>query len=107
MDRWTDGMYRFPLYSTRLCPLWFPPEPLPCLHNSYHKKVVKQGRGTDDHLLPLGDWFSFFLSVTYFFLCLNSFRMGSVKRACARILTHWVARFDVFVRAFACAHASI
>ena len=32
------------------------PGPLPCLQNSYHKKILKQGKGTDDHLLPLGNW---------------------------------------------------
>ena len=30
MDIHMDGrIYRFPLYSTGLCPLWFPPGPLP------------------------------------------------------------------------------
>ena len=37
--------------------LWFPPEPLPCSHNCYHYKILEQGKGTDDHLLPLSDWF--------------------------------------------------
>ena len=23
----------------------------------YHYKIPEQGNGTDDHLLPLGDWF--------------------------------------------------
>ena len=59
-DGWTDGRvdgtYRFPLYSTGLCPLQFPQGPLPCLHNSYHDEIPEQGKGTDDHLLPLGDW---------------------------------------------------
>ena len=67
MDGWTDGRadgrdgrtYRFPLYSTGLRPLRFPPGPLPCLHNSYHHKIPEQGKGTDDHLLPLGNWFLF------------------------------------------------
>ena len=27
----------------------------PCLPNSYHE-ILKQGKGTDDHLLPLGYW---------------------------------------------------
>ena len=54
MDRRT---YRFPLYSTRLCPLQYPLGPLPCLHKSHHSEILKQGKGTDDHLLPLGDWF--------------------------------------------------
>ena len=44
-------------YSTGLRLLWFPPEPLPCSHNCYHYKILEQGKGTDDHLLPLGDWF--------------------------------------------------
>ena len=60
-DGWTDGRvdgtYRFPLYSTGLCPLQFPQGPLPCLHNSYHDEIPEQGKGTDDHLLPLGNWF--------------------------------------------------
>ena len=42
--------------STGLCLLWFPPEPLPCSRNCYHYKIPEQGKGTDDHLLPLGDW---------------------------------------------------
>ena len=49
--------YRFPLYSTGLRPLQFSPKPLPCFHSSYHHKILKQGKGTDDHLLSLGDWF--------------------------------------------------
>ena len=57
MDGRMDGTYRFPLYSTGLCPLRFLPGPLPCLHNIYHYKIPEQGKGTDDHLLPLGDWF--------------------------------------------------
>ena len=59
--RCTDvKMYRFPLYSTtELYLLWFPSEPLPCSHNRYRYKIPKQGKGNDDHLLPLGDWFSY------------------------------------------------
>ena len=57
MDRWTDGWDIFPLFSTGLCPLWFPQGPLPCLHSSYHHEIPEQGKGTDDHLLPLGKWF--------------------------------------------------
>ena len=57
MDGWTDGTHRFPLYSIGLCPLRFPQRPLPCLHNSYHLEIPEQDKGTDDHLLPLGDWF--------------------------------------------------
>ena len=53
MDGRTD---RFPLYSTGLCPLRFPLRPLPCLLNSQYQEMPKQGKGTDDHLLPLGDW---------------------------------------------------
>ena len=53
-----DGRtYRFPLYSTGLRPLRFPPGPLPCLLHCYYQEIPKQGKGTDDHLLPLGDWF--------------------------------------------------
>ena len=59
MDRQTDvWTYRFPLYSTGLCLLLFPLELLPCSHNSYRYEIPEQGKGTDDHLLPLGDWFS-------------------------------------------------
>ena len=42
--------------STGLCLLRFSPEPLPCSHNCYHYKIPEQGKGTDVHLLPLGDW---------------------------------------------------
>ena len=54
---------RFPLYSTGLRPLRFPPGPLSCSHNSYHNEIPEQGKGTDEHLLPLGDWFYFSLSM--------------------------------------------
>ena len=54
MDRWT---YRFPLYSTGLRPLRYPLGPLPCLHHNHHSEISKQGKGTDDHLLFVGDWF--------------------------------------------------
>ena len=57
LDGRMDGTCRFPLYSTGLCPLRFPPGPLPCLPNSYLDEILKQGKGNDDHLLPLGDWF--------------------------------------------------
>ena len=56
MDGQMDKMYRFPLFSTGLYPLRFPLGLLPCLHNSYHHEIPEQGKGTDDHLLPLGDW---------------------------------------------------
>ena len=45
--------YRFPLCSTGLCP---PLGPKPCLHKRLPQQTTKQGKGTDDHLLPLGDW---------------------------------------------------
>ena len=62
MDGWMDGwMYRFPLYSTGPCLLLFPPEQLACSHNCYHYKIPEQGKGTDDYLLPLGDWLVAFL----------------------------------------------
>merc|ERR1712198_660512 len=70
----TDGRtYRFPLYSTGLRPLRFPPGPLPCLHNSYHHKIPEQGKGTDDHLLPLGDWLSSFFVFFFRLLFSSSF----------------------------------
>ena len=44
-----------------------PSGPLPCFHSNLHTnhlstkatKQLKQGKGTDDHILPVGDWFSF------------------------------------------------
>ena len=48
--------YRFPLNSKRLPSLRFPLVLLPCLHSSYHIKMAGQDKGTDDHLMPLGDW---------------------------------------------------
>ena len=51
-------MYRLTLYSAGLCLLRFPLELPPCSHNSYRYKILKQGKGTDDHLLPLGHWLS-------------------------------------------------
>ena len=56
--------YRFPQYSTGFCLLQFPPGPLPCLHNRYQKKILQQGKGTDDHLLPLGEWLTL-LSISF------------------------------------------
>ena len=61
-DGWTDvrtyvrtyGHTDSP-YSTGLRLLQFPSEPLPCLHNCYHHKILEQGKGTNNHLLPLGD----------------------------------------------------
>ena len=72
MDVWTDG--KSP-HSTGLRPL---PGPLPCFikENSNPtnlKTIVKQGKGTADHLMPLGDWFfspSSFPSFPFFFLLL-------------------------------------
>ena len=29
----------------------------PAYLKGYHKQIAQQGKGTDDHLLPLGDWF--------------------------------------------------
>ena len=55
MDGRTDGTSRFPLYSTGLCPLRYPPRLLPCLPNSYPHKILKQGKGTNHHLLSLGN----------------------------------------------------
>ena len=53
-----DGRtHRFPLYSTGLRLLRFHPELLPCSHNCYHYKIPEQGKDTNDHFLPLGDWF--------------------------------------------------
>ena len=57
-DEWTygrtDGMYRFPLYSTGLCPLR---GCCPAHFKKLNLGMKQQGKGTDDHLLPLGDWF--------------------------------------------------
>ena len=63
-DRWTDGrtdgrIYRFPC-STGLRLLRIHPEPLPCSPNCYHYKIPEQGMGTEDHILPLGDWLELF-----------------------------------------------
>ena len=41
-DVWT---YRFPVFYR------------PAYLKGYHKQTTQQGKGTDDHLLPLGDWF--------------------------------------------------
>ena len=37
-------------------PLQFQPGPMPCLNNSYQYKIQEQGKDTNNHLLPLGDW---------------------------------------------------
>ena len=55
-DGWTDVRTDSPCF-TGLRLLRFPLEPLPCSHNCYHYKIPEQGKGTVDHLLPLGDWF--------------------------------------------------
>ena len=31
--------------------------PLPCLQDSHYLEILKQGKGTDDHLSFVGDWF--------------------------------------------------
>merc|ERR1711872_225626 len=67
MDVRTDGRTDSPC-STGLCLLRFPPEPLPCSHNCHHYKIPEQGKGTDDHLLPLGDRFFLSLSLS---VCLS------------------------------------
>ena len=48
-DGWMDGTYKFPS--------GFLPGPLPCLPDSYQHEILEQGKGTDDHLLALGDCF--------------------------------------------------
>ena len=48
---WTKLTYRFPLCSTGLHPLQFPPGPLPCLHNNCHHEIPEQGKGTDDNMV--------------------------------------------------------
>ena len=53
-----DGTYRFPsVFYRTLSPL-VPSgaAALPCLPDSKHHELQEQGKGTDDHLLPLGDW---------------------------------------------------
>ena len=44
-------MYRFPLWGRS-----------PANLKDYSRQVTQQGKGIDDHLLPLGDWFSYFFS---------------------------------------------
>ena len=55
---WTDGQTHGWIdspCSTGLRLLRFPPETLPCSQNCNHYKIPEQGKGTDDHLLPLGN----------------------------------------------------
>ena len=42
----TDGTYRFPLYSTGLA----------YITTTINYEILEQGKGTNDHLLPFGDW---------------------------------------------------
>ena len=39
------------------------------------KNCIKRGKGTADHMMPLGDWFSFFLSFIHSFI-LSVFVLG-------------------------------
>ena len=50
---------------TGLHPLQFPPRALLWSHKNYHSEILEHGKGTDDHLLPLGDRFH-----SLSFLCL-------------------------------------
>ena len=50
MDGWMDVQIP-PLFYRTLFPL-VPSGASGRLHNSYNDKVVKQGKGTDDHILP-------------------------------------------------------
>ena len=54
--RQTDGRRDSPCILQDFVPLWLPPGPLSCLLNCYHEEIPKQGKGTNDHLLPLCDW---------------------------------------------------
>ena len=84
-DEWT---YRFPLYSTGLCLLRFPSEPLPCSHNSYRYQIQKQGKGTNDYLLPLGDWLSLVHHNQSFFLSSGNFgdQIFYVQKCCKKLI---------------------
>ena len=49
--------------------LQIPPSgPKPCLPKGYHIHTAQQGKGTDDHLLPLGEWFCVDLNVVRSFV---------------------------------------
>ena len=53
MDGWRDSA----CILQDFVPSRFPSKPLPCLLNSCHLAIPKQGKGTDDYLLFVGDWF--------------------------------------------------
>ena len=54
MDGWMDGRKISPFYRT-LSPIGAAALPPPMKT----KEEVEQGKGTADHLMPLGDWFLF------------------------------------------------
>ena len=63
MDRWTDGQMDgrtdgqiAPVFYRTSFPFGAEAQkPHTCLRG-YHKQTAQQGNGTNDHLLPLGDW---------------------------------------------------
>ena len=58
MDVRTDGKSH---HSTGLCPL---SEPLPRYSPTSTKNYIKRGKGTADHMMPLGDLFSLCLFIS-------------------------------------------
>ena len=59
MNGWMDKqMDRISPNSTGLCPLSGP-----LLHIHVNYQILKQGKGTPDHMMPLGDWFYFLKSI--------------------------------------------
>ena len=65
--------------------------PLPCLLSHCHRHVNGQGKGTADHLLPLGDWFSLFLSLFLSFYGQPGGRMDGISPCVLQnIVPYWV-----------------
>ena len=62
MDGWTDGRNFSPFYRTS-SPIGA--AALLPIHVNY--QIPKQGKGTADHMMPLGDWFGF----TAIILCVS------------------------------------
>ena len=49
----TDVRTDSPCVLLDFVPLW---GRSPACQKAYHKQTAQQGKGTDDHLLPLGNW---------------------------------------------------
>ena len=84
MDGWTDGQKISPFYRTS-SPIGAAALPPPMKT----KGKVEQGKGTADHFMPLGDWFSFlsFLFLSFLFLSFLFFSFYDIGACMLKMIT--------------------